>query len=286
MSASKQGCLNIYQFDMKRIPRDKVLVFVAQRNSGKSILVLDYLYHWRSFPFGIVVSPTNMLNGDYKGHVPNRLIFSRPTPELLIGFLRRQFKITKDAHKYPSKKIDPHSFIVFDDCLAEARKWKNDDTINTIFMNGRHASITFIITLQDPMGIPPKLRTNVDYVFMSKEVIRANRKKLYDHYAGMFDTFQLFEKTLMYCTEDYRCLVIDKGARTYALNKQVFWYKAKIHPKFRLCYEDFWVDNDKYEEKDDVLYGGEVPEKRDEEEEYKKYLGKRHELPVLVKMHG
>ena len=33
-------------------------------------------------------------------------------------------------------------------------------------MNGRHVKTTLIITLQDPVGIPPKLRSNIDYVFV------------------------------------------------------------------------------------------------------------------------
>ena len=56
-------------------------------------------------------------------------------------------------------------------------------------MNGRHYFAMFIITMQYALGIPPVLRTNIDYVFILRENIFMNRKKLYDQYAGMFPTF-------------------------------------------------------------------------------------------------
>ena len=38
-----------------------------------------------------------------------------------------------------------------------------------LFMNGRHWKIILIITMQYPLGIPPNLRTNIDYVFILRE---------------------------------------------------------------------------------------------------------------------
>ena len=38
-----------------------------------------------------------------------------------------------------------------------------------LFMNGRHWKIMLIITMQYPLGIPPNLRTNIDYVFILRE---------------------------------------------------------------------------------------------------------------------
>ena len=57
-------------------------------------------------------------------------------------------------------------------------------------MNGRHWHILFIITMQYPLGIPPNLRTNIDYVFILRENIVSNRKRIYDNYAGMFPTLK------------------------------------------------------------------------------------------------
>ena len=51
--------------------------------------------------------------------------------------------------------------------------------------DGRHYKMLFLLTMQYALGVPPNLRTNIDYVF-SRENYVSNRKRLYEHYAGMF----------------------------------------------------------------------------------------------------
>ena len=80
-------------------------------------------------------------------------------------------------------------------------------------MNGRHWHILFIITMQFPLGIPPNLRTNIDYVFILRENIVSNRKRIYEHYAGMFPDFDKFCQVMDQCTENYECLVIHNNAK-------------------------------------------------------------------------
>jgi hypothetical protein len=124
-------------------------------------------------------------------------------------------------------------------------------------MNGRHVGITFLITMQYMLGIPPSLRTNVDYIFICRENKVTMKKKLYDHYAGMFPDYNMFSQVLAECTKDYGCLVIDNVTKSEKLEDQVFWYKADIskHNNFRLCDDSFWISqprNEIVEEKEDT----------------------------------
>ena len=66
------------------------------------------------------------------------------------------------------------------------QSWIRDQNIRSLFMNGRHYKILFIITMQYALGVPPSLRTNIDYVFILRENYVSNRKRLYEHYVGMF----------------------------------------------------------------------------------------------------
>ena len=61
-------------------------------------------------------------------------------------------------------------------------------------MNGRHYKLLFLLTMQYALGIPPNLRTNIDYVFVLRENYVSNRKRLYEHYAGMFQHLKCFVK--------------------------------------------------------------------------------------------
>ena len=97
--------------------------------------------------------------------------------------------------------------------------------------------------MQFSLGIPPNLRTNVDYVFILRENIWSNRKRLYDHYAGMFPTFEMFCETMDQCTENYECLVIDNTSKSNRIEDQVYWYKADKNESFKMGAPQFWNYN-------------------------------------------
>jgi len=241
--------LKLKKFDMSKVGNNKVLVFIGRRNSGKSCLVLDYLSHNLDIPVGMVISPTDEFNRTFKGKVPDMFIHSEITPSILDVFLQRQMKQAKLADT--DKTIDPRAFLILDDCMADAHAWKNDRTIKFLFMNGRHVYTTLIVTLQDPVGIPPSLRGNTDYVFICKDTSRQNRKKLYEMYAGMFPTFQLFEDTMLQCCDNYGCLVVNRSSQSWALEDQVFWYKANMEriKSFKICHPKYWEFNDGFKKK-------------------------------------
>ena len=123
-------------------------------------------------------------------------------------------------------------------------------------MNGRHFKLLFVITMQYALGIPPNLRTNIDYVFILRENIVQNRRRLYDSYAGMFPTFEVFCQVMDQCTENFECLVINNNAKSNKIEDQVFWYKAETHPPFQMGAAVFWEHhsnhyNDQYEQDGD-----------------------------------
>jgi hypothetical protein len=196
-----------------------------------------------------VISPTDDYNQTYCPHVPAIFIHEDYTPELLEQILQRQKDICTKVKKDPSyKNVDPRTFIIFDDCLADSQEWVKDKTIRWIFMNGRHAATTFVLTMQYCMGIPPSLRTNVDYIFICKEPKLCNQERLYKQFAGIFPCLDMFRVVLNKCTKNYGCLVIDNCSNSDRLEDQVFWYRADVNrpdnDNFKLCYPIFWKNND------------------------------------------
>ena len=93
---------------------------------------------------------------------------------------------------------------------------------------------------QYPLGVPPNLRTNIDYTFILREPYLTNRKRIYENYAGMFSTFESFCQVMDQCTENYECLVISNNSKSNRLEDQIFWYKASAHNDFRLGSKEFW----------------------------------------------
>ena len=240
MSGSK---LKLRKFDIKSIPSDKVIVFIGKRETGKSFLVKDLLYYHKDVPIGTVISGTEAANTFYGNMVPSLFIHDAFTPQIVANSLKRQKmvikKINKDKARYGSSNIDPRAFLILDDCLYD-QSWVRDENIRNLFMNGRHYKMLFIITMQYALGVPPNLRTNIDYVFILRENLMNNRKRLYEHYAGMFPSFEIFCQVMDACTEDFNCLVINNNAKSNKIEDQVFWYKADPHSEFKIGASEFW----------------------------------------------
>ena len=243
------GSLELKKFDMKSISfkhtenSGPVIVLIGRRDTGKSYLVRDLLYYHQDIPIGTVISGTEAGNGFYSEHVPKLFIHDEYNTAIIENILKRQRAVLKQVKKehevYKKSNIDPRAFVILDDCLFDAT-WTKDKVMRLLFMNGRHWKIMLVITMQYPLGIPPNLRTNIDYVFILREPYISNRKRIYENYAGMFPTFESFCQVMDQCTENFECLVIKNNAKSNKLNEQIFWYKAESHKDFKLGSKEFW----------------------------------------------
>ena len=243
------GTLDLKKFDMKQISfrpdenKGPVVVLIGRRDTGKSFLVRDLLYNHQDIPIGTVISGTEAGNGFFSAHVPKLFIHDEYNTAIIENILKRQKAVLKQVSKemeaYKRTSIDPRAFVILDDCLYDA-KWTKDKMMRLLFMNGRHWKIMLIITMQYPLGIPPNLRTNIDYVFILREPYIANRKRIWENYAGMFPTYESFSQVMDQCTENFECLVINNNSKSNKLSEQVFWYKAQTHSDFKLGSKEFW----------------------------------------------
>jgi hypothetical protein len=241
--------LELKKFDMKNISfkpnenKGPVVVLIGKRDTGKSFLVRDLLYYQQDIPIGTVISGTEEGNGFYAKMVPKLFVHHEYNSAIIENILKRQRTVLKQIKKemetYKRSNIDPRAFVILDDCLYD-NTWSRDKLMRLLFMNGRHWKVMLVITMQYPLGIPPTLRTNIDYVFILRENYIANRKRIYENYAGMFPTFESFCQVMDQCTENYECLVINNNSKSNKLHDQVFWYKADNHGDFRLGSKEFW----------------------------------------------
>jgi hypothetical protein len=256
--------LDLKKFDMKNISfrpdenKGPVIVLIGRRDTGKSYLVRDLLYYHQDIPIGTVISGTEAGNGFFSAHVPKLFIHDEYNSAIIENILKRQKTVLKQIKKemeaYKRTNIDPRAFVILDDCLYD-NKWTKDKLMRLLFMNGRHWKIMLVITMQYPLGIPPNLRTNIDYVFILREPYIANRKRIWENYAGMFPTFESFCQVMDQCTENFECLVINNNAKSNKLNDQIFWYKAQNHNNFKLGSKEFWdLSKDINSDEEDELY--------------------------------
>ena len=220
--------LPIQEFSLDEMVINPSIIMIAKRGSGKSWIAKAIIGKFASIPVGIIISPTEKDNPFFSSFFPDTFIFYKYESKILKKLLLRQKLILKKARQKKEEGIviDPRALVVMDDCLASKGTWAKDPSVSELLFNGRHRQITYILTMQYPLGITPELRSNFDYVFLLAEDITSNLKRIYDHYAGMFPDFNSFRQVFRQLTENYGAMVIkNRGARSNLFDKIAF-YKA------------------------------------------------------------
>lgn len=238
--AQKHALTKIGRFDMNKISYDKVCLFLGKRHTGKSYLIRDLMYHVRHIPSAVVISGSEKASPFYSDHVPSSFIYDEWDPELIENILKKQVqsKEKRRAKGLPNKGFE--LLLLFDDLMFDAKSWIRHKSTNALFMNGRHYKILFLVALQYALGIPPALRSNVDYIFICRENNTVNRRKIWEQFASVIPDFKLFNDIMDVCTKDYKCLVIDNTNTEGNIEDCVYWYKAKERNDFSVGSKKYW----------------------------------------------
>jgi hypothetical protein len=224
--------LPIQEFKLDSMCENPAIVMIAKRASGKSWVCRSILKHFRDIPVGLIIAPTEKMANPpfYSDFFPDSYIHYEYKSEIIENLLFRQdIMIEKkmDREQQGKHSIDPRGFILMDDCLSKKGSWMKDQPIMELLFNGRHYQLMYMLTMQFPLGITPELRCNFDYIFLLKEDFYSNLKRLYDHYAGMFPTFDSFRLVFKELTANFGSMVIvNRGACDSFLDK-IFWYRAQ-----------------------------------------------------------
>lgn len=217
------------------------LVVIGKPGTGKTTLITSLLYEKSDiFPIGMVCSGTEDSNHHFQKIFPSTFVYNDLNVDKIKDYVKRQ-KIAKEHI------INPWSVLLLDDCTDEPKIF-NTQLFRGILKNGRHWKLLFILSLQYCMDIKPWMRNTIDGVFILKEINMKTRKSLWENYAGVIPTFDLFNQIMDTITGDYTALYIHNSNQSNRMEDCVFWYKAKIIPDdFRFGSCEFWnFHNDRY----------------------------------------
>ncbi len=224
-----------------------------------------------------MISPTEKLNKSYSRIVPPIFIHHNYREDIIERVLQRQTLLIESIEKDPNfADVDPHAFLLLDDCMFDPG-WQKSPNMKEIFYNGRHYKLMFLLSLQYCLGLNIGMRNNLDWTFLFKEPIMANKKRLYEYFAGMFPNQSVFNSVLDQTTNDYGCLVIHNGSSSTDLQQQVFWYRAEdrvADGSWRCCWDTFWDMSNKPKHEDDD---------EDHDDFSKPFYGNRNSIQVNVK---
>ena len=226
---------------------------IGKSGCGKSFIIRDIMYHLKEIPCGTVIAPTCKMNKFYDSFIGKSYIYYEYLDTIIPSIMDRQIKIlAKNENRITNNKkpIDPRCFLIMDDCMSSKDKWMKDPLILSIFNEGRHYQMTYILSMQYCRSLHPEMRSNFDYIFLCAEDIVDNRKRLYQDYAGIFPDLKLFLKAFMEITKDYGIMVINNRIKnSNDLKDRVFWYRAVNREN-----EIFKVGSKKYIDYNEQVY--------------------------------
>ena len=210
------------------------IVVIGKPGTGKTVLLSSLLYRKKHiFPVGVVMSGTEDSNGFYNKMFPSTFVYNRLNEKKIETFIKRQ-KIAKKHLK------NPWAVLLLDDCTDDVSILKKP-LFHSIFKNGRHWKMLFILSLQYCMDIKPVIRTNVDGTFILRETNLKNRRSLYENYAGVIPDFRMFCSIMDQITDDFTALYINNQSKSNKLSDCIFWYRPKIPPNgFKFGSAEFW----------------------------------------------
>jgi len=117
---------------------------------------------------------------------------------------------------------------------------KHNKDIRGTFFNGRHWNLFLIVTMQYVLDLPPELRSNVDFVFILRNNMIADREKIWKGFCSFVPTLSLFNKIMNKCTTGYECLVVNNMSRSNDISDCLFWYEGLIHDEFKIGKRQMW----------------------------------------------
>ncbi len=246
---ASHSVLQFEKFELERLVYDQNgdylnprIAMIAKSGAGKSWVVRDILYYIQDIMCGVVIAPTDKMTKFFDDIFPSLFIYHEYDETIIPRVLARQKKIldkNQKRKKNGKKPVDPRLVLIMDDCMSSKHLWLKDPNMLSIFNEGRHYQITFILTMQYSLGIQPELRSNFDFVFLLGEDFINNKKKLYEHYAGMFPNNDIFFQVFDQITDNYGCMVINNRLRCNDIYQKVFWYRAKKRDKFTVGNKKF-----------------------------------------------
>ncbi len=219
--------IQLRQFEPCRMHVNALSVVIGKRNTGKTVLIKDLISHHEKAHNSVIFNAGG--NDDVYSNIvtTNKQIYNTYSSDVINNLIEEQNHMIKNEIE-TTHGVDNRTLLILDD-VYNNKVTQPEESLRNLLVNNKQYNINVYIAEQYDL-LSPYIRSCVDYVFIFKESIPQNCKRIYDHFAaGMFPTFESFCQVLTgyTTTEDYNCLVIDYTSKSGKLEDMVFYYKAK-----------------------------------------------------------
>jgi len=219
------------------------IIICGARGSGKSVMVKDIMFeaHKIGVPRCVVFSQTEGANSHFASFVPGICVHCPITVEAVanVWASQKELAIKKRIGQLPPE-TNISLMMVMDDA-AFNKKLIASPSLREVFLNGRHSSITLIMTLQYLMDLPVSMRSNADIGVFLNDTNQKNRERIFNNFCGCFSDFYTFNRTFADCTENNEAFCVNRKAKSNAISDCVNYYKARFNLDFKFGAPETWV---------------------------------------------
>ena len=212
------------------------ILLIGRSGSGKSVALRDILsYLADSIDLCMLFSPTIESIEEFRKVAPASFIHPGG---LKLDVIQTALQINRESAEKGKRQRE--LFFVADDVAYDKQLLKSPE-LRDAAMNGRHQKLGFALTLQYCMDIGPDLRSQFSLIICCADNIHANRKRIWQYFAGVVPTYREFDAIMQRCTQDHSCLVIDNSNPSASIETSLFHWKARLKPPpYKLCKPCYW----------------------------------------------
>lgn len=187
--------------EKRSIDPASTILITASRRSGKTYYA-KYLVKKIKKLYSLIICFTNTKNsGQWNSILNEDNIIDGYDPEIIQMVYDRN-KILKNK----APKANRNVLIIFDDVI-DNKKIKNDETVESLFIRGRHDGIGVIFITQKLTRVSPTIRENSDIIIVPIQKSRKALEALAEEY-GIVNNGKDFINLINSYTKDYHVFVI------------------------------------------------------------------------------
>ena len=224
--------VEIHEFNLNNMVNNQnnypIIVIIGSKKTGKTFLANDLAYK-QNFQNGLVVLPNKNNKHQYQVLFNKNITFQDEYKEEVVeNIINKQKYIINETINYRNNSKDTSFFTIFDECIN--KNWSQEKSLKHLLINGSYLNTMQIYILSSTDQIPANLLSCIDYVFIFNDVNIPNIVKLYDHFGGIFSSFDSFQVIYNNLTKNKNeCMVIDNTIKTNIISNKIFWYRANIY---------------------------------------------------------
>jgi len=240
------------KFKPKWFKPGSVGVMIGKKGSGKTTVMQGICYALRHCPEVTLFQKTYETNPAFHDIVPGLCCFTTWRTDIIRNIMKRQ---NRENKKRLREELPPRYHTIIIDDFASDDSFCKDKVLIELIYNARWLKINLLITMQFSLNLSTALRGNIDWVFMLRESMPGNRKRLFDHYAGHFGIgakgLERFSEVFDRMTDNFGCMVMRNTGNSNDIHDSYFFYKAPLRdfnadpklPRWRMGSRALWAFN-------------------------------------------